>query len=102
MAINKTARIQVSAYADNASTTFVLNLMHDPYLIGSNRSGGTGGRTLNGFADPGASGTSKPTAIKLISGAQSAVLNTTTWDVTITVLVKPVGHMYIITMDLLF
>jgi hypothetical protein len=102
MAITKAYRIRTIGIADGASTSFVLNVLHDPYLIGSGSPGGASARMVNWFADIGAGSVPKPVGVKVIDGATSAVLNTSTLDVTITVPVKAAGTRYTITMDLLF
>jgi hypothetical protein len=85
--------------SDNRANSFTLDLLNDPYWVGSAQPGGIGGRIMNWFADKSPPGT-LPTGVAVIDGANSASIAGSV--VTVNVPIKPSGFVYHVVMDLLF
>lgn len=100
MAIQRIVRIQTWAISDGRNTSFALDLIKNPYWIGSSTTSGIGGRITNWFADNPSLGLAQPVNVAVVAGADSATLAGTI--VTIIVPVKPTGFHYIVTLDLIF
>jgi hypothetical protein len=97
MAITKRIRIMCRATSDNINQQFTLDLLHDPYWVGSAQPGCVG--VANWSSDGSPAGT-LPTGVVVIEGCNSATLAGTV--VTINVPVMPNGYIHKITLDLLF
>ena len=99
MAITKRIRIITWATADGRAASFTLDLLNDPYWVGSAQPGGIGGHVQNWFADKSPPNT-PPTDVAVIDGADGASLSGST--VTINVPVHAKGFVYHVVLDLLF
>ena len=69
MAITKRIRIMCWATSDNINQQFTLDLLHDPYWVGSAQPGCVG--VANWFSDRSPAGT-LPTGVVVIQGCDSA------------------------------
>ena len=97
MAITKRIRIMCWATSDNINQQFTLDLLHDPYWVGSAQPGCVG--VANWFSDRSPAGT-LPTSVVVIDGCDWATISGPV--VTINVPVMPSGYIHKITLDLLF
>ena len=96
MAIQKCARILVTAVADGESTQFALDLAVDPYWVGETTSSGTGGDIMNW--DP-----TRVTDVRMVSGAEGAnMAGAGSTVVIIDVAVANPGTVYEIFFDAIF
>ena len=97
MAITLRTRILVWATADGESTSFVFDLFKSQFWIGTARPSGFGGHSPNFFTERAAQ---LPSGVVVVDGAESASLLNTM--ITVHVPVQPEGHVYKVTLDLLF
>ena len=99
MAIRKAVRIMVWGVSDGESTTFTLDLMNDPYWVGSHSpaGGGVGGELQNFSGN-----NTPPSGVSVMDGASSATVSGDSTIVEITVPLKPYGHKYKVTLDLFY
>jgi hypothetical protein len=97
MAITLRTRILVWAMADGESTSFVFDLFKSQFWIGTAQPSGFGGHSPNFFTEKAAT---LPSGVVVIDGAESASLLNTM--ITVNVPVEPEGHVYRVTLDLLF
>jgi hypothetical protein len=99
MAITKRIRIMTWATADGRLASFNLDLLNDPYWVGSAQPGGIGGHIMNWFTDKSPAG-ALPTGVAVIDGCDSASIAGSV--VTINVPVHAKGFVYHVALDLLF
>ena len=96
MAIQKCARILVTAIADGESTQFSLDLATDPYWVGETTSTGTGGDITNW--EP-----TLATDVLMVSGATGAnMAGAGSTAVIIDVAVANAGTVYKVVLDVVF
>lgn len=93
MALRKAVIIQVWAISDGVSTVFTLDLLKDPYWVGSHTTSGVGGTIQNWD-------TALITDVLEVLGAESVSISGTV--VTITVPLQPEGYKHEVTFHVLF
>ena len=96
MAIQKCARILVTAVADGESTQFALDLATDPYWVGETTSSGAGGDITNW--EP-----TRVTDVRMVSGGEGAnMAGAGSTVIIIDVLSRDAGWVYEIVLDVIF
>ena len=96
MAIQKCARILVTAVADGESTQFALDLATDPYWVGETTSSGAGGDITNW--EP-----TRVTDVMMVSGALGANMSGAgSTNIIIDVAVANPGTVYEVVLDVIF
>jgi hypothetical protein len=93
MALRKAVIVEVWAISDGVSTEFTLDLLKDPYWVGSHTTSGIGGVIQNWD-------TSLVNDVLSVEGAESMSISGTV--VTITVPLKPEGYKHIVIFNVLF
>ena len=97
MAIGLRTRILVWATADGQESSFIFDPFKSQFWVGAAQPSGFGVHSPNWFSEK--AGT-LPSGVVVIDGASSASLSGTL--ITVTLPVQPEGHVYKVTLDLLF